>query len=148
MGTVGRTSRGHKRSNDTHESRLDTEAKLLKKGKGKESKLCFAGHGAMENRNGLCVLFEVTPSVGVTETEQALGQIDELCMRGFNPVSAGADSNYHTASFVSGCRDRGIAPHVAFHSARKTPGLDGRTRRSGAYKASQKVRKKVEEIFG
>lgn len=140
--------RGSKRSNDTHESRTDPEAKLLKKGKGKESKLCFAGHGAMENRNGLCVLFEVTPSVGVTEAEQALDQLDQLRKNGYKPCSAGADSNYHTAAFVSGCRNRNIAPHVAFHGSRKTPGLDSRTKRCGAYKASQKVRKRIEEIFG
>ena len=140
--------KGKKRSNETHESRTDPEARLLRKGPGKEAKLCFAAHAAMENRNGLCVLMDVTASVGVSEPQQALQQMDELCDRGFEPRSVGGDSGYHTKDFVKGCRDRGIAPHVAPHSGRKTPGLDGRTRRSRAYQASQKVRKRVEEIFG
>src|SRR5690625_1338517 len=129
--------KGQKRSNDTHESRTDPEARLLKKGKGKEAKLCFAAHAAMENRNGLCVLMEVRPAVGVTEAEEALDQMDELRNRGFEPKSVGADKGYHTKNFVRGCRERGIAPHVAAHPDRKTPGLDGRTRRSRGYQASQ-----------
>lgn len=140
--------KGQKRSNDTHESRTDPEARLLKKGKGKEAKLCFAAHAAMENRNGLCVLMEVRPAVGVTEPEEALDQMDELRNRGFEPKSVGADKGYHTKNFVRGCRERGIAPHVAAHPGRKTPGLDGRTRRSRGYQASQKVRKRIEQIFG
>lgn len=140
--------RGRKRGNDTHESKTDPQARLLRKGNGKEARLCFLAHAAMENRNGLCVLMDVTAATGVTEPEQALRQMDELSQRGFNPRSVGADRGYHTKAFVSGCRDRQIAPHVAAHPARKTPGLDGRTRRGKAYKASQKVRKRVEEIFG
>jgi hypothetical protein len=62
---------GEKRSNQTHESKTDSDAKLLRKGAGKEAKLCFSGHAVMENRNGFCVSFEVTKSVGVTEAEMA-----------------------------------------------------------------------------
>jgi len=140
--------KGQKRGNQTHASRTDPEARLLRKGAGKEAKLCFAAHAAMENRHGLCVLMDVTASVGVTEPEQALRQVDELCQRGFDPRSVGADSGYHTKDFVRGCREREVAPHVAAHPKRRTPGLDGRTRRGGAYQASQKVRKRIEEIFG
>jgi transposase len=141
---------GEKRSNQTHESKTDPEAKLLKKGKGKEAKLCFSAHAAMENRNGLCVLLEVTPAVGegCTEAEVASRQLDELIMQGYEVESVGADKGYHNARFVSECRERDIAPHVARMDGRKTPGLDGRHARSKAYKASQKVRKRAEEIFG
>ena len=140
--------KGKKRGNDTHESRTDPQARLLRKGKGKEARLCFAAHAAMENRNGLCVLMDLTASVGVSEPEQALRQMEELRRRGFDPHSVGADSAYHTKAFVRECRERGIAPHAAPHSDRKTPGLDGRHRRSSAYQTSQKLRKRIENIFG
>ncbi len=140
--------KGQKRSNQTHASRTDSEAHLLKKGKGKEAKLCFNAHAVMENRNGLCVLMDVTASVGRTEAQQASDQLDELCMRGFEPRTVGADAGYHTKAFVRECRDREIEPHVAPHGGRKTPGLDGRHRRGQRYRASQKVRKRIEEIFG
>src|SRR6201999_2855979 len=77
---------GEKRSNQTHQSTTDEEAKLLRKGPGKEAKLCFAGHAIMENRHGLCVHFQVTPSVGVTESTTALAQLRELEERGFAPA--------------------------------------------------------------
>lgn len=140
--------KGKKRSNETHESRTDPEARLLKKGKGKEAKLCFAAHAVMENRSGLCVSFDIKPAVGVTEPQQALAQLKDLTHRGFNPRSVGGDKGYHTKEFVEGCRDLEVAPHVSAVSGRKTPGLDGRTTRRSGYKASQKVRKRIEEIFG
>lgn len=140
--------RGSKRSNETHESRTDPEARLLKKGKGKEAKLCFAAHAVMENRSGLCVSFDIKPAVGVSEPQQALAQLKDLTHRGFDPRSVGGDKGYHTKEFVEGCRDLGVTPHVSVTAGRKTPGLDGRTTRSGGYKASQKVRKRIEEIFG
>jgi hypothetical protein len=76
---------GQKRSNETHESTTDPEAKLLKKGPGKEAKLCFTGHAVMENRHGFCVNFELTPSVGVTESEMALEQLKQLETQGVQP---------------------------------------------------------------
>ena len=138
---------GEKRSNDTHQSTTDPEAKLLRKGAGKEAKLCFTGHAVMENRTGLCVLLQVTPSVGVTEGETALAQVHELKERGFNPKTVGADKNYHNKAFVQGCREAGAAPHVAEIKGRKVEGFDGRTKKAG-YKTSQRIRKRIEEIFG
>jgi transposase len=139
---------GQKRSNDTHESRTDPEAKLLKKGEGKEAKLCFTGHAVMENRHGFCVSFELTPSVGVTESQMALEQLKHLEAEGFCPTSVGADKNYHNGPFVAGCRGEGIKPHVAPIEGRKVAGLDGRTTRSPGYQISQTIRKRAEQIFG
>ena len=138
---------GEKRSNETHQSTTDPSAKLLRKGAGKEAKLCFAGHAVMENRTGLCVLLEVTPSVGVTESETALRQMGELQERGFDPQTAGADKNYHNKEFVQGCRALGVAPHVAEVKGRQVAGFDGRTKKAG-YHTSQRLRKRIEEIFG
>ena len=83
--------KGQKRSNDTHASTTDPEAKLVRKGDGKEARLCFGGHATMENRHGLCVLFEVTPAVGAPESAVAVGQMTELHNRGFTPKTVGAD---------------------------------------------------------
>ena len=138
---------GEKRSNETHQSTTDPEAKLLRKGAGKEAKLCFTGHAVMENRTGLCVLFEVTPSVGVTENETALAQVQELQEREFEPSTVGADKGYHSKEFVQGCRKLGVAPHVAEVKDRKVEGFDGRSKKNG-YQKSQRIRKRIEEIFG
>ena len=138
---------GEKRSNETHQSTTDPEAKLLRKSAGKEAKLCFAGHAIMENRTGLCVHFEVTPSVGVTESEVGVKLLEELREREFNPKSVGADKNYHNRTFVEGCRSEGIAPHVAEIEGRKVEGFDKRSKKSG-YEKSQRCRKRIEEIFG
>jgi transposase len=139
---------GEKRSNETHESKTDPEAKLLKKGAGKEAKLCFTGHAVMENRNGFCVSFEVTKSVGVTEAQIALVQLDRLKEEGFEPESVGADKGYHQGPFVEGCRELSIKPHVATVEGRKTVGLDRRTIGGEGYRLSQTIRKRIEEIFG
>jgi transposase len=139
---------GEKRSNQTHQSTTDEEARLLRKGPGKEAKLCFAAHAAMENRHGLCVDLQVTASVGVTEPETALTQIKNLAAWGFAPKSTGADKGYHTKDFVQGCREMGVAPHVAEVSERQVAGLDARTTKAKAYQTSQRIRKRIEEIFG
>lgn len=138
---------GEKRSNQTHQSTTDPEAKLLRKGPGKEAKLCFAGHAVMENRTGLCVHFQVTPSVGVTESTTALVQIQELREREFQPATVGVDKNYHCHEFVQGCREAGVAPHVAEVKGRRVEGFDGRSKKKG-YQTSQRIRKRIEEIFG
>lgn len=140
---------GERRSNATHESTTDPEARLLRKAKGKEAKLCFGLHALMENRHGLCVQAQVTTAVGVTETTAATEllarQIDQADRP---PHSIGADKGYHNAEMVDFCRAHAIAPHVASIKNRKVPGLDGRTTRTLGYQTSQKVRKRVEEIFG
>jgi hypothetical protein len=94
------------------------------------------------------VSFELTPSVGVTESQMALEQLKHLDAEGFRPTSVGADKNYHNGPFVAGCRGEGIKPHVATIQDRKVPGLDGRTTCSQGYKISQTIRKRAEQIFG
>ena len=139
---------GEKRSNQTHQSTTDAEAKLLRKRPGKEAKLCFAAHAAMENRHGLCVDLQVTPSVGVSESQTAVSQIRDLGSSGVRPKSAGGDKGYHTKEFVQGCRQLGLAPHVAAVKDRQVEGLDGRTTKAKGYQTSQRLRKRIEEIFG
>lgn len=139
---------GEKRSNQTHQSTTDPEAKLLKKGRGKEARLCFAGHAVMENRNGLCVHIMATPSVGKTEPDAALEQLDELAELGYEIKTVGADKNYHTERFVTGCRERNIQPHVAIFSGRSTEGLEEATAKTEGYLTSQVIRRRIEEIFG
>lgn len=139
---------GEKRSNDTHQSTTDPEAKLLKKGKGREARLCFGAHAIMENRNGLCVHIAAHSAVGKSEAEMALEQIDDLQQRGFAVKTVGADKGYHSQKFVGGCRERGVKPHVAQMKDRKVRGLDGRSTRSKGYATSQVIRRRVEEIYG
>jgi hypothetical protein len=142
--------KGEKRSNETHASTSDPEAKLIKHSAGDAAKLRYAMHAVSENRNGLLVLLDVKKAVGprCAEHEAASDQLDELTARGFNVQTVGADKVYHTKEFVKDCRDRAIAPHVARVTGCKTPGLDGRTARSLAYKTSQRLRKRIEENFG
>jgi transposase len=140
---------GQKRSNATHQSTTDPESRLYRKGKGKEARLYFAAHALMENRHGLLSDIRVAGVTEMTEPKAALRQLRQQARRtGLGPLSVGADKNYHTSQFVSGCRRRQIAPHVAEMKGRKTPGLDRRTTRHDSYALSQKKRKRVEEIFG
>jgi len=139
---------GEKRSNETHQSTTDPEAKLLRKGLGKEAKLCFAGHAVMENRHGLCVLFEVRPAIGVSESEAAAQQIAQLQARRFAPRTVGADKGYHSRTFVQGCREAGVTPHVAELKGRAVEGFDAATKAEPGYAVSQRLRKRIEEIFG
>jgi transposase len=136
--------RGQKRSNATHESTTDPEAKLLKKAAGQPSKLCFGLHALMENRHGLYVDLQVRSAVGVTESDVAL----EMLRRQKLARTVGADKGYHHGPFVQGCRQRRIVPHVATAKGRRIAGLDGRTLRTASYALSQKLRKRIEEGFG
>ena len=140
---------GQKRSNATHQSTTDAEAQLARKGRGKEARLCFGLHALMENRNGLCVQAQVSTAHGLTESTAAtelLGRQIDLTDRA--PESLGADKGYHTAEVVGFCREHRIKPHVATVKERHVAGLDGRTTRSLGYQTSQRIRKRVEEIFG
>lgn len=136
--------KGEKRTNETHASTTDPEAKLLRKGPGKEARLCFAGHATMENRNGLCVLFDVTPAVGAPESQVAIEQIVDLHNRGFTPKTVGGDKGYHTKEFVAGAREHGVVPHPARKQGQKTLHV----LLTAAHAISQKLRKRIEEIFG
>lgn len=139
--------RGERRSNATHTSASDPDAKLMRKGKGKEAKLSYGGHAVMENRHGLCVDLKITSAV-VTETEAAKAMLERQRRKRIRPSTLGADKGYHNKDFVAHLRRRKIAPHIATIDGRKTPGLDGRTTRHGGYAVSQRKRKRVEEIFG
>lgn len=140
---------GEKRCNDTHQSTTDPEARLYKKGAGKEARMCFGAHVLMENRHGLCVDFQVTSATGTSETEAALEMLKaQRELHGVQPHTVGADKGYHQQKFVEGCRAQEIIPHVAEQNKRKVAGLDGRTTRTPEYALSQRLRKRVEEIFG
>jgi len=140
--------KGEKRSNATHESMTDPEARLYKKGKGKEAKLSYLGHALMENRQGLLVDIRVTQANGTAERETALAMLDEN-LPGKKRLTVGGDKAYDTRDFVKGCRGLKVTPHVARNTERKGgSALDERTARHGGYGVSQRLRKRVEEIFG
>jgi hypothetical protein len=134
---------GEHRTNDTHRSTTDPEARLAKKGKGKEAKLCLTGHVLMENRTGLVVDVIVTKATGTAERDTALDMMERV--PGKHRITLGADKGYDTEDFVTECREMKITPHVA---CRKYTTLDGRTTRHEGYKVSQRIRKRIEEIFG
>lgn len=139
---------GQKRTNQTHRSTTDPEARLARKGKGKEAKLCYGVSLLMENRNGLIVDLEVHEPTGRGERDTALQLLDRQRRRRGHPASVGADKGYHTKEFVDQLWRRAIKPHIACIAGRLTPGLDGRTTRSAGYRISQKIRKRIEENFG
>jgi transposase len=140
---------GEKRSNDTHESKSDPESLLARKGPGKEAKLCYGAHALMENRNGLLVDLKVTQATGTAERDAAEEMIKRQRQKGVKVKSLGADKNYDTRDFVDFLRGRKIAPHVAANTKRKGgSAIDGRTTRHESYSISQRIRKKIEEIFG
>ena len=146
-GRGGVNFRGSKRTNDTHGSTTDPEAKSARKGPGKEAKLCFGGHALMENRNGLCV--DIRVSSALESEPAAAGELlKRQTRKRLKPSSLGADKGYHSKAFVGFLRGKGIAPHIAQIDGRTTPGLDARTTRHHSYRVSQRKRKRVEEIFG
>jgi transposase len=134
---------GEKRSNDTHQSTTDPEARLARKGRDKEARLCFSGHVLMENRHGLVVDVALTRATGTAERDTALGMLEEVSKS--RRVTVGADKGYDTPDFVTRCRSMKITPHVA---CRKTSKVDRRTTRHPGYQVSQRIRKRIEEIFG
>jgi transposase len=141
--------RGERRTNTTHASITDSDALLARKGPGKEAKLSFATHVLMENRHGLCVDLQVTPANPATERSAALTMLRRLRRRGFRPRTVGADKGYDTKDFVARVRGLRIAPHVAQQiTAHRGSALDARTTHHGGYAVSQRVRKRVEEVFG
>ena len=141
-----------KRSNETHASTTDPEARLYKKGDGQPAKLSYMGHALMENRNGLAVLGGVSQATGTAEREIALAMIDRRgCAK---RVTLGADKAYDVTQFVHDLRDRSVTPHIAIDGhlsktgkPRKTA-VDGRTTRHAGYEISQRCRKRIEEVFG
>ncbi len=139
--------RGQTRSNETHESTTDPEARLYRKGKGMEAKLCFMGHTLMENRSGLIVDACVTSADGHAERIAALAMIEPRADRP-HAISLGADKAYDAEDFVNELRSMNVRPHVAQNDNGRRSAIDGRTTRHASYAMSQKTRKRIEEGFG
>ncbi len=139
---------GERRSNATHQSTTDPDARLKKKGKGKEAKLVYEGHGLMENRNGFLVDCLVTQASGTAERDAVPLLLDGARERGFCPRTLGADKNYDTQGCVADMRARGVTPHVAQNTTRRKSTIDGRTTCRPGYAISQRIRKRIEEIWG
>jgi transposase len=139
--------KGEKRSNATHQSTTDPDAKLMRKGNGQPAKLSYGGHALMENRSGLCVDLLITDAT-LAEHQAARQLLTRARRRKIHPKTLGADKGYHVKDFVQHLREHKIKPHIARIDGRKTPGLDGRTSCTEGYKVSQRKRKRIEEIFG
>lgn len=156
QGTIGRNVernfRGEKRSNATHASVTDPDARLYKKADGRESRLCYMGHVLMENRHGLAVDSTLTHATGTAEREATLEMIDRRSSR--RRITLGADKAYDVSDFIGDLRARNVTPHIAVNGTvsklgkpRKTA-IDKRTTRHGGYAVSARKRKRIEEIFG
>jgi len=149
-----RSFHNEKRSNDTHQSTTDPEARLYKKGDGQPAKLCYIGHTLMENRSGLAVRGGVSQASGTAERDQALDLIDRHRGESKRRITLGADKAYDVTDFVGELRSRSVTPHIAIDGhlsktgkPRKTA-IDRRTLRHAGYAVSQRCRKRVEEVFG
>lgn len=138
---------GQSRSNQTHESKTDPDAKLWRKGNGREAKLSFLGHALMENRHGLLVDLRVSQASGFAERKVALDLLSEHAS-GCGRATVGADRGYDTSDFVRSCRQLAVTPHVAQNQSRRRSAIDDRTVRHIGYRISQTIRKRVEPIFG
>lgn len=138
---------GEKRTNETHASPQDPEAKLFCKGKGQAAKLSYMGHALMDHRHGLIVDVEVTEADGYAERQAALRLLDRHPSRKRRTVAA--DKAYDTKQFVADCRERGVTPHVAMNiSGTRGSAINARTTRHAGYVVSQRIRKRIEECFG
>ena len=138
--------RGERRSNATHASMTDPDARLVRRAVGREAKLSYLGHLRMENRHGLAMAAVVTVATGYAERETAA----VLVHGRHNPgrrITVGADKGYDTRDFVAAVRAANATPHIAQRTER-TSAIDARTTRHGGYERSQRARKRVEEIFG
>jgi hypothetical protein len=139
--------RGEKRRNETHQSTTDPDARLYRKGPGMEAKLCFIGHGLMENRSGLIVDARLTRVSGHAERLAALEMIEGVAGR-LGAVTLGADKGYDAAEFVEDLRALNVRPHVAQNTTGRRSAIDRRTTRHPGYALSQCIRKRIEEAFG
>src|SRR5579885_2272359 len=134
---------GQRRSNATHQSTTDPDARLARKGAGKEAKLSYAGHVLMENRNGIAVNGCLTLAEGRAEPQAALAMVEEI--PGQHRITLGADKGYDSKDLVQELRDHRVTPHIA---RKQTSIIDDRTTRHAGYVISQQKRKRIEEIFG
>ncbi|MER9362947.1 IS5 family transposase [Mesorhizobium sp. M0019] len=138
---------GERRSNETHTSTTDPDARLYRKGRGKEARLCFLGHGLMENRHGLLVEACLTLADGHAERVAALHMIEPRADRP-RAITLGADKAYDAEDFVNELRSMKVTPHVAQNTNGRRSAIDRRTTRHGGYAVSQRIRKRIEEAFG
>lgn len=138
--------KGEKRSNATHTSTTDPEARLYKKSPGTGAALCFMGHALMENRHGLIVQGNLTQADGHAERRAALDMVHRHSPGSTRRLTLGADKGYDAAEFVSNLREACVTPHVAQKS--RYSAIDGRTTRHQGYALSIKHRKRIEEAFG
>lgn len=136
---------GQTRRNDTHASTTDPDARLMRKGKGKEAKLSYLANNLMENRNGLVIGIDVRHASGTGERDGALDLADAHLKRG---DTLGADKGYDTHEFVAALEQRGITPHIARNTNGRRSAIDGRSARSNGYAMSMQVRKRIEQGFG
>jgi len=155
-----RDFRSEKRSNETHASTTDPDARLYRKGNGRESVLSYMGHALMENRNGLAVAGTVTHATGTAEREAALMLVARPRRRAGHPIrrvgriTLGGDKGYDVSDFIAELRGLDVTPHIAIngrvskHGVVRKTAVDGRVTRHPGYAISQVVRKRVEEIFG
>ena len=155
-----RDFRGEKRSNETHASTTDPDARLYRKGNGRESVLCYMGHALMENRNGLAVAGGVTQATGTAEREAALTMVARprrgsvRSIRRAGRITLGGDKGYDVCAFIEALRKCQVTPHIAVngriskHGVVRKTAVDGRVTRHRGYAISQVIRKRVEEIFG
>jgi transposase len=141
-----RDYRGETRSNATHGSTSDPDARLFKKAAGQASRLCHMGHVLMENRNGLVVDAELTHATGTAEREAAQTMVGRR--RRCHRVTLGGDKAYDTSDFVAEMRRLGVTPHVSQNTKGRRSAIDGRTTRHAGYAISVRVRKRIEEVFG
>jgi transposase len=135
-----------KRSNQTHASTTDPDARLFRKGRGKEAKLCHMGHLLMENRHGLIVDATLTAASGTAERDAAMTMLGRL--DGRHRITLGADKAYDVADFIDCLRTIRVTPHVAQNITNRRSAIDGRTTRHPGYAISQRIRKRIEEAFG
>jgi transposase len=142
-----RDFRGEKRSNETHASITDPEAKLYRKGKGKEAKLSFVGNAMTENRHGLVVETELGEASGTIEREAAKTMVARYSP-GASRITLGGDKGFDAREFIDDLRELNVTPHVAQNTSNRASAIDGRTTRHPGYAISQKKRKLVEESFG
>jgi transposase len=148
-----RSFHGEKRSNESHVSTTDPEAKLYRKGDGQASKLAFMGHVLMENRNGLVMAARLTEATGTAEREAALALVDRH-RPNQGRITLGADKAYDVVGFIEALRTRRVTPHVTIDGhvtktgKRRKTAIDRRTTRHVGYALSLRVRKRIEEVFG
>jgi len=138
--------RGKPRSNETHASTTDPDARLYKKAEGQAAQLCYIGHVMIENKSGLVVASTLTQATGTAEREAACAMVDDLDAG--DRITIGADKAYDSKDFVADMREKGATPHVAQNTKGRRSAIDARTTRHAGYGISQRKRKRIEEVFG